>query len=1108
VENADYVIPDAIIDDELRSILNCSASLYDRLSGRFVPEQEPLDEGKAAEVLAKWQQRATGNDAVKFERRLAWEGHNRQSIRPILGKVQLAPGIPIPVWLKLLAACATGASSASADGIPPKFLDDKRRMPYEEVFAPYVRTADELLKKQEGRAGSLLSEAARINLLRTLLSHLTAISTVVLEHEYSLYRNRHCSSLWRLAAMTGDDSSRAIYLEFVESILADGLKSLFREYAVLGRLIGTSIENWLSWSAEFLRRLENDLPYLASEFHDSKPLGLVEQLQMSLSDPHNGGRSVIRVSFADGFKLIYKPKDLTLEQTFADWLGWLNQEGLPLEFKPLRLLCRPGYGWVEFVPHAPCADEAGGKKYYIRAGMLLGLAYFMEATDCHHENVIAAGEFPQLIDVETLMHQDYRQVGANEQFEAAAANASTLAQDLIWNSVLRTLFLPQWFIDKSGDTYDVSGFAAQGLRPNVPVLKNINSDHMHLVMEPATPALLANQPFLSDGSPLPALACTRELVAGFREIYHFILNRKALLLSEDGPLNKFAQQRIRYVLRPTRVYALLLKKAYWPEFLRDGMDRSIELDAVSRGFLHSSTRPAWWQAVEADHRALDQLDIPFYSVRADSRDLEMSIPGTRGAAPKHAVVPGFFGKTGFGSMKAIIRKANLDDLALQEQFIRMSFYAHEAKHGISERPLPKPDPAAEEEGPLLSPGEMVEEAVRIAETLAASAIRAADGSVAWLGMSFKPGTDRYQFRTIGDSLFAGCAGVSLFLAAVARVTGDLKYRNLALAAVKTLRGTLRDGLDYWSRESGLGGFSGSSSVAYALSGIGSLLEMQELQLEAVRLAHSITTAQIEADPYLDVTLGSAGALLVLLALYQKDGNSGLLDLALQCGEKILRERKPFGDFGVWVTVDKEALTGFSHGAAGFAYALRRLYQASGQARFQEAADGAVAFEDSLFQRASSNWPDLRRPPNSRGERYCMTAWCHGAGGIALSRLATLPLSNAVNFRRDAEIGMNTLEATRPGALDHLCCGTLGLAAILRRGGEELNLPHLSENAQRKATAVARSARAHDGLYALFYDIPRTVPNPGLMQGVSGIGYSLLQMGSALKEMPDILLLNL
>jgi lantibiotic modifying enzyme len=29
-----------------------------------------------------------------------------------------------------------------------------------------------------------------------------------------------------------------------------------------------------------------------------------------------------------------------------------------------------------------------------------------------------------------------------------------------------------------------------------------------------------------------------------------------------------------------------------------------------------------------------------------------------------------------------------------------------------------------------------------------------------------------------------------------------------------------------------------------------------------------------------------------------------------------------------------------------------------------------------------------------------------------------------------------------------------------------------------------------------------------MQGVSGIGYSLLQMGSGLKELPDILLLNL
>src|SRR5260370_8542771 len=112
--------------------------------------------------------------------------------------------------------------------------------------------------------------------------------------------------------------------------------------------------------------------------------------------------------------------------------------------------------------------------------MLLCLAYLMEATDCHHENVIACGEYPQLVDVETLLHHRHRNLEPERQPSAAA-----VAQDRIWDSVLRTLFLPQWFLDRAGNSFDVSGFIGEIPTVEVPNLRHMNSNHMHLAHQPA-----------------------------------------------------------------------------------------------------------------------------------------------------------------------------------------------------------------------------------------------------------------------------------------------------------------------------------------------------------------------------------------------------------------------------------------------------------------------------------------------------------------------------------------------------------------------------------------------------------------------------------------------
>jgi lantibiotic modifying enzyme len=56
---------------------------------------------------------------------------------------------------------------------------------------------------------------------------------------------------------------------------------------------------------------------------------------------------------------------------------------------------------VEVVEYLPCQNQEEIKRYYQRAGQLLCLLYVLGANDCHNENLIACGEYPVLVDLET-----------------------------------------------------------------------------------------------------------------------------------------------------------------------------------------------------------------------------------------------------------------------------------------------------------------------------------------------------------------------------------------------------------------------------------------------------------------------------------------------------------------------------------------------------------------------------------------------------------------------------------------------------------------------------------------------------------------------------------
>src|SRR4029078_7990833 len=134
---------------------------------------------------------------------------------------------------------------------------------------------------------------------------------------------------------------------------AGGLRQLFEEKPVLLRLISTIVRQWIETSREFIQRLYDD-PALIRRVVQARAQGGVIQIEGGFSDPHNGGRSVKIVIFADGSKVVYKPKDLRVDVAWQELVGRLNRAPPPVELRPARALARDGYGWTACIEHAGC----------------------------------------------------------------------------------------------------------------------------------------------------------------------------------------------------------------------------------------------------------------------------------------------------------------------------------------------------------------------------------------------------------------------------------------------------------------------------------------------------------------------------------------------------------------------------------------------------------------------------------------------------------------------------------------------------------------------------------------------------------------------------------
>ena len=732
---------------------------------------------------------------------------------------------------------------------------------------------------------------------------------------------------------------------------------------------------------------------------------------------------------------------------------------------------------MEHVAPSPCRTAEEVERFHQRQGAWVALLYALEATDFHWENLIAAGEHPVPIDLETLFQS---------VLEAPeAGGAGWVPAD---HTVLRGGLLPRRFWAGGGEGgLDLSGMgAAAGQATEVNRVTGDGTDRMRWERQREEIGAGPHLPTLQ-GEPVPLWEQGEAVLKGFRATYRLLRRHREEL---EARLAAFADLPIRALLRPTSAYAHLLHVGHHPDYLQSALDRDRLYDRLwTTAARHPRLRPA----LGREQEDLTAGDVPRW----------IALPGSTGLLhPGGTRIAGLFASSGLERVRKRLRamdEGDEGDLERQSWLVRA---AVEATRPLAERrsrqrePLPEAGPAG--------PERFLAAARGLGDRLSRLAI--ADGErVTWFHLEI--GDDGWRLEPLPVSLYSGLCGVALFLAhlgRLGRLADGERYERLSRLALGTVRqrlatdpGALRDP----------GAFSGWGGIVYTFTRLGLLWGEPGLLDEAESLAPRMAPA-VENDQTFDLIAGSAGGAAALLALYRHRPSPAVLELAVRCGERLLAGAViPEGSergYG-WPPIadaSRLPLTGFGHGTAGIAWALAGLAQASGDERFRHAAREALRYERSWFCAQRGSWPDLRESRETAEGRAFFHAWCHGAPGIGLGRIGSLPWLDDPEMLSEIRAAVRSTLAEGFGFNHCLCHGDLGNLELVREAGRVLGEEELTAEAGRLAARILAQVESAG---------PRCGASthtevPGLLAGLAGIGYGLLRAACP-ERVPSVLLLE-
>lgn len=666
------------------------------------------------------------------------------------------------------------------------------------------------------------------------------------------------------------------FIEFLKNSFGkkEDFISFYESYPVAARVATVRTLFMIKNYSDILERLDKDYKEV-EKLLGSKKLVLTDII-LSSGDSHAQGNSVSILKFGDR-KLVYKPKDLKISQAFEEFVNWYTNSSDLLDIKIPKGIYKDGYAYNEFVERIYCKSEKEVERFYTRYGYLVAICYLLNINDLHLENIIAHGEHPVIIDMETLFQMPAQIKGESAFFD--------VVRRLETESVAASMLLPKQTNLGGKEAINLSALDGKGVELSSDILapKNIDSVDFHFENIKGHFAGGDNIPQYGKDKDVDVSRYNLVIVEAFERFMRFILEHRAEALKA---LEVFKGKKVRALLKSTERYASMIRYANHPNY-NGNMKYRERLMMNIWAYPYRDKR-----IINSEIKDMLFNDIPIFFTYTDSRD----VIDSRGCR-----YPDYYKISGYDVSRNKLLKLTEKEIELQKTIMTLSL-------GIVDTYLNK---RVGKTGILREEKTFhyLEQARNIADKLMREAYVKGD-ECAFINLDCNK-DEKWGLKSCEIDLYGGLSGIAVAYLELYRATEEEKYLDFYHMLMKSAIGQ--------AKLAGVScAFTGRLSPIYPM-----ILEKKYLNTvqdedylkDTIKALGKLKHEQMEKYEHHDYVSGLAGIIRLLRLVRENfpelENTEEVLDKYIELAEQRIDKEHEEG----------KSKAGMAHGISGMMYGL-------------------------------------------------------------------------------------------------------------------------------------------------------------------------------------------
>lgn len=816
---------------------------------------------------------------------------------------------------------------------------------------------------------------------------------------------------------------------------------------MLKNLIDQHQNNTCSYVMEIISRFKDDKDDLEALLN--RPLTKITDIKLGSGDSHNGGKTVALIYFGNDLA-VYKPHALNGNNVLEGIIKWLSEKDrLQTPLRMQKYLPKNNYGWEKFVEYRECPSKEAVQRFYYRIGCYLAVFSSLGSTDLHYENIIADGEYPIFVDLETL-------IGSKKN--------SGL------QTILETGLLPQISENQLIDV-DISGITGRSGKSakikNI-IICNDGTDQMYVKEEAAK---VKNQRNIAKAKDMPVdieLYMTM-ILKGFDDASVIIINNKETYLKrlmelvEDG-------SEYRTILRHTHVYAKYLAAITHPDYLVSENKQKELLEHLEKNCAADKDIPR----ITFEKASLKRGDVPLFSCNVDSLNLYSN---------GEIVANEYYSVTPREALKERINQYNEKYLKNRSLIFKSLITASNPNKEYQDGKAS----LKKQVETTLSNSSNIEETLKKSlfeyiETINTNTYFSNDKSNALFHFNALSG-GKIKLDVVSLDLYE-CGGMILLIAAAGIIYGKKEFLTLA----KSLTTTGYQITEYRDKRDNLSAFAGEGSALYLFAALFTITKDTDYIARMNEVAKKIED-RIKANKQdhllcYDFLNGFSGFITAISNIMLKK------QLNSDCITNIFVMAKDMYLGYLQNLRDSKPIIGLAHGFAGYAYGAMAVYRCCREKKYLDFANDLLVVEEESI--CLNKW-------------HLPSSWCKGESGLILPRLLFNEIDTEYRLlNKHISSFLKQLFVTKNYCLCHGLFGSVYTVDKLResnklQGNKQTNLQDIDSAIE----TIINSFLKNSNTINLGYNSMFT--SDCFMTGKSGIYYSLLRR--VYKELPDVISLE-